>query len=154
MFKLKKVKGFSLLEVICSISIFAIIFIYIINLELRDIKLNKYNDNTSKAIEFIEALKNNIVYKYEYEEIKDIFNAHSNEDLGDKLYINKNNANIKALENINLTDIISKENNGSIFIEIFIGNIDENVIEINLKLNMNSSIDCNCIETKIYKGDY
>lgn len=154
MFKLKKVKGFSLLEVICSISIFTIIFIYIINLELRDMKLSKYNDNTSKAIEFIEALKSNIVYKYEYEEIKDIFNAHSNEDLGDKLYINKNNANIEALENRNLTDIISKEDTGPVFIELSVGNVDENVMEINLKLNMNSSIDCNRIETKIYKGDY
>lgn len=154
MFKLNKFKGFTLIEVICSLSIFAIIFAYIMNFQLRDIRLSKYNDEMNRAIEFVEALKNNIIYKWEYEEIRHIYYSLLNGDLKEKLYINKDNINIEELENKEIKDIVSKHCYSPMFIEFQVRGIDENVIKISLRFNVNSDIGKEVIETQVYKGDY
>jgi hypothetical protein len=120
------------------------------NFQLRNIRLSRYNDNINFTIQFVEALKNNIIYKYEYEEIIDICNLYTNGNIQEVLYINKENIDIKALESKEFKDIISKERNTPIFIEFLIKSIDENVITINIK----SYSENKPIETEIYKGDY
>ncbi len=154
MSKLNKSKGITLLEVICSLCIFTIMFLYIMNCYIRNVRLSKYNDEMNQTIQFVEALKNNLIYKCTYEEIKNIFYLYTDENAVEAFYINKENINIDILYHKEFKEIISREHNDPIFLEFRAKSIDENVININLKINIRSFIGDQTIETEIYKGDY
>lgn len=154
MSKLNKSKGITLLEVICSLCIVTIMFLYTMNCYLRSVRLSKYNDEMNATIQFVEALKNNLIYKCTYEEIKDIFHLYTDENTVETFYINKENIDIDILEHKEFKEIISREYNDPTFLEFRVKSIDDNVININLKINIRSFIGDQTIETEIYKGDH
>ncbi|AAO36144.1 hypothetical protein K144313037_14120 [Clostridium tetani] len=71
MFKLNK-RGFTLIEVLCAVSVFLIFTTLALSIFNKSIKVKKYNNYYKESIYFIEAIKNTLVYNSSSEEINKI----------------------------------------------------------------------------------
>lgn len=154
MFRLNKLKGFTLIEVICSLSIFSILFIYLSNFQFRNINLIKYNNEINGILEYVRALENNIIYKYEFEEIEEMCNEPLINGTANKFYINKDEINLEVLKRDRFRDIVTKVHISDPYIELQLSHSGENVIKIFLICHTDPYIKGKVIETSIYKGDY
>ncbi|RXM78424.1 prepilin-type N-terminal cleavage/methylation domain-containing protein [Clostridium tetani] len=76
MFKLNK-RGFTLIEVLCAVSVFLIFTTLALSIFNKSIKVKKYNNYYKESIYFIEAIKNTLVYNSSSEEINKIKNKGS-----------------------------------------------------------------------------
>lgn len=101
MWKLKNKKGFSLIEVMCSITIFYICFIAITIMEINNIKLHKENTIINEYINYVDTLKNVIKSNYTYEEIISLKNKY--------YYISKENLGVDILLNNEVINILKEE---------------------------------------------
>ena len=54
-------KGFTLIEVLCSITVFSILFMTAISIQLNSFKVKKYNKDLYNSILIMEYVKNNII---------------------------------------------------------------------------------------------
>jgi prepilin-type N-terminal cleavage/methylation domain-containing protein len=124
--KLKTNNGFTLVEIICSISIFSVMLSMIITIELKNISLHNENLKLRDYKYFMEALKNDIEFNWNYEELKQLS--------AQKMYIEGNNINITELKQGRGRDILTTEKPDYLpYIEIFIQGND--ATKINIKFN-------------------
>ncbi|MCJ7689247.1 MAG: prepilin-type N-terminal cleavage/methylation domain-containing protein, partial [Clostridiaceae bacterium] len=70
MLKSMSKKGFTLVEVICSLSIFSIIFISVMSFDITSSKMKKTIKITNNNVFKMETLKNNIIYSMTFEELE------------------------------------------------------------------------------------
>lgn len=126
MWRLKTNTGFTLVEILCSISIFSVMFAMIITIELKNISLHNENLTLRDYKYFMEALKNDIKFNWNYEELKKLS--------GKQMYIKGNNIIITELKQGRGRDILTTEKPDCLpYIEISIQSND--VMKINLKLH-------------------
>lgn len=126
MWKLKTNNGFTLVEILCSISIFSVMFAMIITIELKNISLHNENLMLRDYKYFMESLKNDIKFNWNYEELKQL--------LGKQMYIRGDNINITMLKEGRGREILTTEKPDCLpYIEIGIQGND--VIKIDLKLH-------------------
>lgn len=71
MFRSSK-KGFSLIDVLCAITVFLILTTLALSIFSKSIKVKKYNNYYKESIYFIEAIKNTLIYHSTLEEINKI----------------------------------------------------------------------------------
>ncbi|NME94850.1 hypothetical protein HF847_02375 [Clostridium cochlearium] len=71
MFRSSK-KGFSLIDVLCAITVFLILTTLALSIFSKSIKVKKYNNYYKESIYFIEAIKNTLIYYSTLEEINKI----------------------------------------------------------------------------------
>lgn len=159
MFKSNKNKGYSLLEVVYSLSIFFILLSFILSMEIRNLNFKRYDLEISRYGEFLEALKNTLVFNTEYEDIKAIVNTSKNLDsqnnFNTKLFINNENLNLKSLKNKELTEVFTLEKVTDLpYLEVNIEDKDDGVIKIDLNLIFKNMNQTQKISTSFYKGDY
>lgn len=125
MFKSNK-KGFSIIEVLCSICILSITVAVNTSMIINSLRIKNHNDNLQKYSYFTEALKNNLVYNLEFENLKSLENK--------KLYIDENDFKIDILKENRLSEIIkSTPPNTKAYIELMANEEEENYI-ISIKL--------------------
>lgn len=84
MSKLTSKKGFTLIEVLCSLGVFSIIFTCMMSYELASINMKKDVKILNNNVLIMETLKNNIIYSMTYEELSKLQNDN-------KLFINSEN---------------------------------------------------------------
>ena len=65
-------KGFSLIDVLCAITVFLILTTLALSIFSKSIKVKKYNNYYKESIYFIEAIKNTLIYYSTLEEINKI----------------------------------------------------------------------------------
>jgi len=125
MFKSSK-KGFSIIEVLCSMCILSITIVINTSLILNSLTIKRHNDNLQKYSYFVEALKNNLVYNLKFENLKLLESK--------KLYINENDFQMDILKENRLDEVIkysSPDTEG--YIELMLNEEEENYI-ISIKL--------------------
>lgn len=145
MLKSNKKKGFSLLEQLCAMSIFSIMSISIITIQLNNLRLREYNKEILEYSSVLEALKQEILNNYSYDYIKDIYSSN-------KRYVNKNMLNISSIRNNNLNQIFDESYDNSItylVLEMAEGEALKIHLEIHVKLNKEEIIIC-----EFNKGNY
>ncbi|KYH29800.1 MULTISPECIES: hypothetical protein [Clostridium] len=159
MCRLKTNKGYILLEAVFSIILLSLVLSFIFSMEMRNINLKKYNLEINKYAEFLEGLKNTLIFNKTYEDIKNI--AYEGENLNDescatkKLYINNENINLDVLKNKEFSEIITFEKPNKLpYLEIKVHGEPNNVIKLNLNLIFRLVDETNNISTSFYKGDY
>ncbi|WP_027624692.1 prepilin-type N-terminal cleavage/methylation domain-containing protein [Clostridium lundense] len=102
MWKLNK-KAFTIIEVLCSMTLFSLMAITAVSVIIVSCKLKLYNENLREYAYFIEGLKNNIAYNLKEEELFYI-------KQGEEKFIHKENINMENLRKKHLKEILSKSN--------------------------------------------
>lgn len=124
MFKLNK-KGFSIIEVLCSISILSIAITVNTSMIVKSLRIKNYNDNLQRYSYFTEALKNNLVYNLEFKDFKSLENK--------KLYIDESDFKVDILKENRLNEIIkSAPLNTNAYIELMLKEEENYIISIKL----------------------
>jgi|GEM_PF-2681355 len=72
MLKLKNKRGVTLIEAICSISIFSILLLFATQIKVNEIKLSKMNHDTIRYTYFLDALKKELVSNTSEEQIVEL----------------------------------------------------------------------------------
>lgn len=135
MFKLNK-RGFTLIEVLCAVSIFSIFTTFSLNIFNKSIKIKKYNSYYKESIYFIEAVKNTLIYNSSLEEINKIKGKGP-------IVIAEEDMNI---DNVKNKDFLNNKGNSKVNYPYIILNIEEreddflvnikNYFNINKKISM------------------
>ena len=99
MSKLTSKKGFTLIEVLCSLGVFSIIFTCMMSYELASINMKKDVKILNNNVLIMETLKNNIIYSMTYEELAKLQNDN-------KLFINSENITFDRIR-IPVVDLFS-----------------------------------------------
>ncbi|NEZ46327.1 type II secretion system protein [Clostridium niameyense] len=146
MFKLKSKKGFVIVEVLCGISIFMILFYPSLHGIYTSLKIKKQQIPLEVYFTYLESLKNNLIYNNTYEELK--FLQENN-----KIYIKDEKIQEKILKSKDIKNIFTDEVPLT-FPYIKMDVLGDEILEVNLQLNYkfnekNKKIDC-----KFYKGRY
>lgn len=139
-------KGYSLIEVICSITLFSTLFITILSMQVNNLRIKKVSSEIYNCDVFMEAAKNNIIYNCSYDEIRKL-------DFEKKYYISKENLQIDKIKEKGIQNLFvaNKPLDGS-YLMI---NIEEGkVVKLNLKLYEKIRNDTKIMECEIYKGKY
>ena len=139
-------KGYSLIEVICSITVFSILFITILSIQLNNLKLKKTSNEIHNNTIFMEAAKNNIIYNCSYDEIQKLA-------LENRYYISKENIQEDKIKEKGITNLFAQDKPSEepyIAIDIEQGK----VLKLNLKLYTKIKDNTKVMECEIYKGKY
>lgn len=147
--KLKVKKGFTLIEVICSITVFSILFITATSIKLNSIALKKYNNEINKDISFIEGFKNLVIYNTKYSDIVKLCNDNS----CNVFYIEKNKIDISEIKNNSFEQIVtSSYTNEKPYVELTINRGD--VLKLHIKMDTKILNKDQIFEYDFYKGNY
>lgn len=146
MYKLNKKKGFTLIEVLCSITLLSVLFMIILTMELKVLKVEKYNKQINNYTLFMEEIKNVMIYNSTYDEIEKLNLEH-------KYYISEENIDFDKLREKGVINM---------FVEtkplkdpyLVISIEDGKVLKVNLKLYANIINNTKVMECEFYKGKY
>lgn len=140
-------KGFTLVEVLCSLGIFSIIFICMISYDITSRSMKKDIKTMNNNVLIMETLKNNIIYSMTYEELEKLKNNK-------KFYINKENMafeKIKIAAKDVFSDQVSVENP---YIELIFIKYELKVYSLRLSLHSGKTKKITELQCNFYKGDH
>jgi prepilin-type N-terminal cleavage/methylation domain-containing protein len=145
MLKLKNRKGFTLIEVLCSLGILSIVFISVISCELTAINMKKNLNTISNDVLIMETLKNNIIYSMKYSELVTIESNKS-------FYIHKENLSLEKLKGevislFSVTKPVKKP-----YIELSFLQCEFKVYHLKIILNPEQTINESQLQYDFYKG--
>jgi len=146
MWKFRTKPAFTLVEVMCSVGIFSLIFITSLTIQLNAIKLNRYSKNTYEASVLLEALKSNLIGNSTYDELKSL-------KAKNKVYLNKEYLNLNKLKAYKIYDAASESIvNSEDYVKLNLteGTVIEVEIELHRKINNIEEV----LRCKVYKGNY
>jgi prepilin-type N-terminal cleavage/methylation domain-containing protein len=146
MLKSNKKKGFSLIEQLCAISILSILSICIITIQLNNIRLKEYNKQVFLYCSVLEALKQEIIFNYSYDYVRQIYNSN-------KKYIVKDMLTINNLRSNDLNNIFS-ENSDMKNTYLLLNVVDGEVLKIHMELHLKLNYKEEIIECEFNKGNY
>lgn len=138
-------RGFTLLEVLCSLGIFSIIFLSIFSYEVTSLKLKKDIKNNNNDVIIMEAVKNNIIYSMTFEDLEQL-------QVDNKIFINSENMTLDKIKS-QVVDVFSGEANYSFpYIQLNFLKFESKVYTLSLSLHAgipenNIKLQCN-----FYKG--
>lgn len=146
MWKLNIKKGFTLIEVLCSITVFFMLFMAALTIQLNTLKLKRCNEKMTNYISIMESIKNNIIYNINYDELLNI-------KLKNKCYINISNLKSDSIKNKELLSLFSEDSSHKedyMMMEVEEGK----VLKVNLKLYGKFYDKIKVMECEFYKGNY
>jgi hypothetical protein len=139
-------KGFMLIEVLCSLSLFYIMFTAALTTECSSINIRKNNADLKSYCIFFEALRDNMEYNASYDEISQLKSE-------EKLYIDSEKINLDSIKNSNLNTLFSNTvPDKEPYVKVSISEGD--VLKVNISLcckifNSEQNLDCT-----FHKGRY
>lgn len=139
-------KGFTLIEVLCTITIFSILFITCLTIQLNNSTLKKYNENIIKYSVIMEQIKNNMIGNFSYEDVKKL-------KMQNKYYISKENINLDNFKGNDLKNLFTEkkvEDKPYLLMTVE----GDSVYKINLKLYTKILKKERVMECEFYKGKY
>jgi prepilin-type N-terminal cleavage/methylation domain-containing protein len=141
-----KTKAFTIIEVLCSISIFSLLFLFLVSMELGKLKIAKYNEKLRDNIYIIEILKNRIL-------VNEDFNTLNSLNKDTLYYIENADMKGEVIKTINFNNLSMTNSSlqGS-YISIKISG--NSVLMIELNLHYISFGKENVIKCSFYKGNY
>lgn len=146
MWKLKANKGFTLIEVLCSIAVFSILFTTALTISADSLKLKRYSFRVKQYSAFMEKLKNNMLYNATYEELQTLIEE-------EKYYIVEEKIKEENLKDGSVKDLFTsskplKEPYVALSVE------GDKVLKISLKLYSKDFNREKVWECEFYKGKY
>lgn len=146
MLKLNKKKGFSIIEQLCALSIFSILTICVISLQLNNLRLRDYNRQILLYSSVLEALKQEILYNYSYCNVKDVYFLN-------KRYISQDKLTISSVRTSDLNQLFS-ESEGIANTYLILSIVDGEVLKIHMELHVKFKYKEEIIVCEFNKGNY
>jgi len=145
MSKLISKKGFTLVEVLCSLGIFSIIFLCMMSYEIASLNMKKNIKTINDNVLIMETLKNNILYSMTFEELEQLI-------ANKKIYINKENMTFDKIK-IAVIDVFSEQASGEKpYIKLSYIKDELKVYRLGLSLYTAKSKDILELQCNFYKG--
>ncbi len=94
------VKGFTLIEVLCSIAVFSLLFMTALYIQINAVKIKNYNEDADRYTLIMEYIKNNVRCNFSYE---DILNLHEE----GRVYLDCRNLKSEDIEKVKLYGLFS-----------------------------------------------
>ncbi|WAG70158.1 MULTISPECIES: prepilin-type N-terminal cleavage/methylation domain-containing protein [unclassified Clostridium] len=140
-------RGFTLVEVLCSLAVFSIIFICMMSYEIASLNIKKDIKTMNNNVLLMESLKNNIIYSMTYEELEQL-------KTDKKFFVNKENLSFDKSE----TDVRNVFSNqrpvSSPYMELTFSGPDKKVYKLNLSLYSGKLNNVSELQCSFYKGDH
>ncbi|MBW9151881.1 type II secretion system protein [Clostridium estertheticum] len=139
-------KGFTLIEVLCSLGVFSIIFICMMSFDKACINMKKDIKNINNDVIIMEAIKNNIIYSMTFNELEQL-------KTNKNFFVNKENMNFDKIKtNVKqvFSDYASTQNP---YIELRLIKDELNVYNVKLLLHTGKK-DIEELRCNFYKGCY
>ncbi|WP_446899343.1 type II secretion system protein [Clostridium sp. LBM24168] len=138
-------KGFVLIEILCSISVFAILFNTALHIQLNTYNIKKHNEKVINYTYEMKYIKDSMIYSMGYEDILKLWNSG-------KKYIGLKNISDYDYEGTDVMNLFSDKNFGSEYIQMEIECGE--VLKIHLKLNADIYGTQSLEECEFYKGNF
>jgi len=142
-----KNKGFTLVEVLCSLGVFSIIFVCMMSFDVTALNMKKDISSTKNNIAIMEALKNNIIYSMTFEELK-LLQTNS------KFYVNSENMSVDRIRLLGSGVFADQYHAGSLYIKLTFSTLELNVYKLNLSLYSGKVSGTSELQCDFYKGDH
>lgn len=146
MLNLKIKKGFTLIEVLLSMSLFAMLFSAALSIKLSELKVEKWNSECNKNLAYLEGLKVVMANNFSYSDVLSLKN-------GNKIYINKDNMKYDLLEVSDVKSVftdVKPISNPYIVLNIQ----GENVLDVTIEFYSLVNNKEDVYFAKFYKGMY
>lgn len=144
--KSNKKKGFSLIEQLCAICILSILTISFITIQLNNVRLKEYNKQIFLYSSVLEALKQEILYNYSYDNVKGTYNLN-------KRYVAKDMLTISNVRSNDLNQIFN-ESSDMTKTYLLLSLVDGEVLKIHLELHIKLNYKEEILECDFNKGNY
>jgi len=154
MFKLKRSKGYSLIEVICSLSMLFILTSYLISSQFKYYNLKKYNIDTANGLGFVEGVSNNFKFHYSYDDLFNYINLNAGAAVEKTFYINRSNLALENLSTYELIDILSDKQEAYPYLKLTFNITNENIIIIDLAYVYMRTDKEESLNFRFTKGDF
>lgn len=142
----KNKKGFTLIEVLCSMTLSAVLFMMVLTIQIDVLKVQRYNRQVNSYSVFMEELKNTMIYNSTYDEIEKL-------NLESRYYIVEENIDTDKLRErgvINLFTEVKPLKEPYLIINIENGK----VLKVDMKLYAKVINNTKVMECVFYKGKY
>jgi len=140
-------KGFTLVEVLCSLGVFSIIFICMMSFDIASLNMKKDIKNINNDVIIMETIKNNIIYSMSFEKLE-LLGKNT------KIYINKEDMNFDKSKT-DIMNIFTKPIPTEIpYIELSLLKDELNVYKLNILLRTGKTKDIEELQCNFYKGNH
>ncbi|MBC8062296.1 MAG: type II secretion system protein [Clostridiaceae bacterium] len=144
--RLNKKEGFTIIEVLCALSIIIVLFSYIMQAELRNIRLKQYLELKEKYICLLEEVSKELTYNTTYLELINL------SDNG-KIYIDNENMNFDKIKCSKIADCFTdKTPLVKPYIVMLISR--DKVLKVNTRIYFKYVNKEEMIECESFKGNY
>jgi len=147
MLKLRSDKGFTLVEVICSLGIFSIIFISVMSYDITSSKMKNTIKNTNDNVFIMETIKNNIIYSMTFEEVEVLKRDNM-------VFINSGNMTLPKIKQSTMNVFSDEALTGSPYVKLDFLSYELNVYSLRLSLYDDSQRNIPSLQCNFYKGNY
>jgi len=147
MSKLTNKKGFTLVEVLCSLVVFSIIFFCMMSYELALLNMKKDIKTLNDNVSIMDTLKNNIIYAMSFEELEQL-------QKDNKIFINKENITFDKIRGPVVDAFSSKVSMNNYYIQLTFKKCELKVYSLNLSLHWGEPNNILKLQCDFYKGDY
>lgn len=146
MWKLKIKRGFTLLDITISLSLFTILITFAFNLHYRNIRQREFNNKMQFSIDCVSIVGDKLLANKSYEQLKDLRR-------GKPWLINIDKLSLEKFYENDIVNLLEDDvRNEDIYIEI---NIDgEEVLKIQVGMNIIVNKKKEVIKNEFYKGAY
>jgi len=140
-------KGFTLIEVLCSLGVFSIIFVCIMSFDITSLNIKKDIKTTNNNVLIMETLKNNIIYTMTYAELEQLIKDN-------KIYINKESMDFDKIK-ISVINVFSSQMpSAGQYIKLSFVKDEFMVYRLTLSLFNRLPNDILELQCNFYKGDH
>jgi prepilin-type N-terminal cleavage/methylation domain-containing protein len=146
MLRLNRKHGFTMIEMLCAISLFSFLSLFILSVQLNNLRLKEEGRQKLNYISVVEAIKTELLNNATYNDIVSSYNQN-------KRYINSSKLSVSTIKNlglINILDTLEDSRNPYAKLNITNGEVLTVEIELHYKLGSNNEV----IRTTMLKGNY
>lgn len=140
-------RGFTLVEVLCSLAVFSIIFVCMMSYEATSLNMKKDIKTVNNDVIIMENLKNNIIYSMTYEDLNQIVIAKN-------FFVSKNNITMAANE-MKLKNVFTNQKPTlNQYMKLTVTGPDSDVYKLNISLYSGDPTDKLELQCNFYKGKH
>ncbi|MBU3111843.1 prepilin-type N-terminal cleavage/methylation domain-containing protein [Clostridium lacusfryxellense] len=140
-------RAFTLVEVLCSLAVFSIIFVCMMSYEATSLNMKKDIKTVNNDVLLMENLKNNIIYSMTYEDLNQLITNKN-------FFVSKNNITMDANKMIVKNIFINQKPTLNSYIKLTSTGIDSNVYKLNISLYSINPTDKLELQCNFYKGKH
>jgi prepilin-type N-terminal cleavage/methylation domain-containing protein len=140
-------RGFTLVEVLCSLAVFSIIFVCMMSYGGASLNMKRDIKTVSNDVSILENLKNNIIYSMTYEDLNQLI-------INKKFFVSKNNISMDANAMIVKNIFIDQKPTSNSYIKLTFTGPDSYVYKLNISLYSINTTDKLELQCNFYKGKH